>query len=331
MEKAALISDEKRGTQTPVPEPRTSREGAMDGKTMRWIIVNILATVAIVHVNKTIFSDPALRQCQLGFVAFHFAMTWITLHVASRPAVGVFSPARTSVLALLPLTVAMGANVVLQNLALAHSSVVFFQIVRILLTPLTVLMNLFIYGARIPALAVLALVPACFGVGLVSYLEALSKPKPTPDLSSAEPSGMNPTTILGVIFGFFAVAVSALYTVWVSAYHRRLKLSSVQLLLNQLPLGALMLAVSSYFADQYPVWTELTSWHWCMIAVSGMCAVLINVSQFYIITAAGPVSSTVVGHLKTVLVIGLGWLVKHEVVGTGSALGIALAVLGIIG
>lgn len=58
---------------------------------------------------------------------------------------------------------------------------------------------------------------------------------------------------------------------------------------------------------------------------------LINVSQFYIITHAGPVSSTVVGHLKTVLVIGLGWIVKREVVGTESAFGVALAVLGAIG
>lgn len=58
---------------------------------------------------------------------------------------------------------------------------------------------------------------------------------------------------------------------------------------------------------------------------------LINVSQFYIITHAGPVSSTVVGHLKTVLVIGLGWIVKREVIGFESAFGVALAVLGIMG
>ena len=58
---------------------------------------------------------------------------------------------------------------------------------------------------------------------------------------------------------------------------------------------------------------------------------LINVSQFYIITHAGPVSSTVVGHLKTVLIIGIGWIVKCEAVGLESALGIGLAVVGIIG
>lgn len=57
----------------------------------------------------------------------------------------------------------------------------------------------------------------------------------------------------------------------------------------------------------------------------------INVSQFHIITHAGPVSSTVVGHLKTVLVIGLGWTVRREPVGAHSAAGIVLALVGIFG
>lgn len=210
-----------------------------------------------VYVNKTIFSDPAFRQCQLSFVAFHFAITWVTLHLASRPIIGAFAPARTSVLGILPLTIAMGANVVLMNLSLAYSSVVFYQIVRILLTPLTALMNLFIYGSKIPFLAVMALLPACAGVGVVSYLEAVSK----------QDSASNNTSMLGVIFAFTGVAVSALYTVWVSAYYRKLKMTSSQLLLNQMPLGGLILAVSSYYTDKYPVWSEISREQWLMVGI----------------------------------------------------------------
>lgn len=202
-----------------------------------------------------------MRNSQLTFVAFHFCLTWTTLHLASRPAIGVFTPARTSLLTILPLTLAMGANVVLMNLSLAHSSVIFYQIVRILLTPLTALMNLFIYGARIPTLAVLALIPACAGVGVVSYLEAATKESSAPGSSNT-----TSTSALGVVFAFSGVAVSALYTVWVSAYYRKLKMSSVQLLLNQMPLGGLILAISSYFTDKYPVWSEVTIEQWTMIA-----------------------------------------------------------------
>jgi len=190
-------------------------------------------------------------------VAFHFAITWITLAVASRPIIGAFAPAKTGALGILPLTIAMGANVVLMNLSLAHSSVVFYQIVRILLTPLTALMNLFIYGSKIPFLAVMALVPACTGVAVVSYLEAVSK----------QNSGSSHTSTLGVIFAFTGVAVSALYTVWVSAYYRKLKMTSSQLLLNQMPLGGLILAVSSYYTDRYPVWAEITREQWMMVGI----------------------------------------------------------------
>ncbi|KAI1628049.1 hypothetical protein EDD37DRAFT_647708 [Exophiala viscosa] len=303
-----------------VDPSNSSEKGAPDLRTKTCIIINIIATVAIVYVNKSIFSDPNFRECQLLFVAYHFTVTWLTLFLASRQPIGLFTPARTSLLTILPLTVAMGANVVLMNLSLAYSSVIFSQIVRILLAPLTAMMNLVIYGARIPSLAVAALVPASLGVALVSYIEGAAK-------GSATAS----TSMLGVIFAFSGVAVSALYTVWVSAYHRTLKLTTAQLLLNQLPLGITILLGTSFFTDKYPEWTEVSGQQWAMVALSGFCAMLINVSQFYIITNAGPVSSTVVGHLKTILIIGLGWVVKHEAVGHESALGIAFAVLGIFG
>jgi solute carrier family 35 protein E3 len=154
----------------------------------------------------------------------------------------------------------MGANVVLMNLSLAHSSVIFSQIVRVLLAPLTAMMNLFIYSVRIPILAMMALIPACIGVGIVSHLEATAK-------QPAVPTEAKSTSMLGVIFAFSGVAVSALYTVWVSAYYRRLKLSTVQLLLNQMPLGALLLGVSSYFTDSYPDWSEINRHQWLMIAL----------------------------------------------------------------
>ncbi len=38
-----------------------------------------------------------------------------------------------------------------------------------------------------------------------------------------------------------------------------------------------------------------------------MMAALLNISQFFIIAGAGPVSSTVVGHLKTCSIVALGW------------------------
>lgn len=63
---------------------------------------------------------------------------------------------------------------------------------------------------------------------------------------------------------------------------------------------------------------------------SGMFAALINLSQFFIIGQTGPVSSTVVGHLKTCLIVTLGWVTSGRSVGDKSIVGVFVAIGGII-
>lgn len=61
---------------------------------------------------------------------------------------------------------------------------------------------------------------------------------------------------------------------------------------------------------------------------SGVCACLVNLSGFYIIDAAGPVSSTVIGQLKTCVIVGLGWASSAHVVMRQSIMGIMMALIG---
>jgi hypothetical protein len=53
------------------------------------------------------------------------------------------------VLKILPLAISMICNVVLLNLSLAYSSIQFYQIVRVLVTPAVALMNYIIVRATI--------------------------------------------------------------------------------------------------------------------------------------------------------------------------------------
>lgn len=57
-------------------------------------------------------------------------------------------------------------------------------------------------------------------------------------------------------------------------------------------------------------------------------ACLVNLSQFYIIDAAGPVTSTVIGQLKTCIIVGLGWILSDHVVSHQSVAGILMALTG---
>lgn len=58
-------------------------------------------------------------------------------------------------------------------------------------------------------------------------------------------------------------------------------------------------------------------------------ASLVNISQFYIVAQTGPVSSTVVGHIKTCTIVGLGWILSGRAISDRSAFGVIVAVTGI--
>ncbi|KAK3313832.1 solute carrier family 35 member E3 [Apodospora peruviana] len=286
-----------------------------------WMIINTLATVGIVFTNKAIFSDPSLKLAQLTFASFHFFVTYLTLFTISLPRFGFFVPRRASIRDILPLSVAMSLNVILPNLSLAFSTVTFYQVARILLTPTVAAMNYVLYQSKLPKNAIIALVPACLGVGMVSYYDSLP---------AASGSNIKTTSSVGVMFAFLGIFASSLYTVWIASYHRKLQMSSMQLLFNQAPVSAFMLLYIIPFVDTFPVWSEVPVNRWIMILMSGGFASLINISQFYIIAQTGPVSSTVVGHVKTCTIVALGWITSGRGVGDRSVLGVMVAIGGII-
>jgi solute carrier family 35 protein E3 len=193
--------------------------------------------------------------------------------------------------------------------------------------------------ATIPVNAALTLVPVCAGVAIVSYFDT------APKSGSTEKA----TDPIGVIFAFAALFTSAIYTVWIDKYHRVLECTSMQLLLNQAPVSVLVMLFVIPFSDDITVWVSLDSFTWMLVLLvsscqtlvicvklltkrqqSGFLACLINLSQFLIISEAGPVSSTVVGHSKTCLIIAAGWFHSGKSLSDGSLGGIFMALGGII-
>lgn len=149
----------------------------------------------------------------------------------------------------------MSLNVILPNFSLAFSSVTFYQVARILLTPTVAAMNYFIYSATLPRNAIYALIPACAGVGMVSYYDSL----PTAN------ANVQTTSTLGVFFAFTGIFASSLYTVWISSYHKKFQMNSMQLLFNQAPISAFLLLYVIPFVDTFPVWREVPGQRWVMI------------------------------------------------------------------
>jgi len=84
------------------------------------------------------------------------------------------------------------------------------------------------------------------------------------------------------------------------------------------------------FLDTLPRIVDVPASKWVMIMLSGLCACLINLSQFTIISGAGPVFSTVVGHIKTICIVAIGWIMGGKAVNQNSVLGVVVAITGVI-
>jgi solute carrier family 35, member E3 len=162
---------------------------------------------------------------------------------------------------MLPLALAMCFNVILPNFSLAYSSITFYQIARILLTPMVALINFQFYSATIPRKAAYALFPVCIGVGIVSYYDSL----PAADAT------VKTTSPIGVFFALSGVLASSIYTVWIGSFHKKLGMSSMQLLFNQAPISSFLLLYFIPLVDKFPQWNLVPGNRWLMIIMVRAC------------------------------------------------------------
>ncbi|GIJ89458.1 hypothetical protein Asppvi_008400 [Aspergillus pseudoviridinutans] len=298
------------------PDTKGKNKAAPGVRFIVWTAINVASTVAIVFTNKYILSDISFRNCQVAFAAYHFFITGATLWVISRQQCAVFIPKQVSVVQIIPLAAAMCIQVVLQNLSLAYSSVMFHQLARLLLTPVVALLNYMLYSTKIPRTAVSPLILLCSGVGIVSYYDSLA---------SNESAASNSSW--GTVFALAGVCASSIYTVWIGQYHKKFQLNSMQLLLNQAPVSTALLLLTVPFTATPPLGAVPVSM-WILILMSGIFASLVNLSQFFIIDLAGSISGTVVGQLKTCIIVGLGWAFSTNPIYFQSIVGILLALVG---
>ncbi|KAL4873562.1 hypothetical protein BDV12DRAFT_160284 [Aspergillus spectabilis] len=284
---------------------------------MIWTFLNVTSTVGIVFTNKSIMSDISFSNRQVSLACYHFFITGATLWLASTRWFGAFTPKHVGLKQMTPIAAAMAIQVVLQNLSLAHSSVMFHQLARLLLTPAVALLNFVLFRVKIPRAALVPLVLLCSGVGVVTYYDSL----PSADNGST-------TSTRGVLFALTAVCASSIYTVWIGHYHKRFELSSMQLLLNQAPISGCLLLCAIPWAETTPTVSSVPTSMWSMVLLSGLLACMVNLSQFYIVDAAGAVSGAVIGQLKTCIIVGLGWAWSNRVIPRESVVGIVMALIG---
>ena len=147
-------------------------------------------------------------------------------------------------------------------------------------TPCVALLQYLFLGKSISGLTMAALASVCVGVGLTN-------------------TGAAGTTTLGASIAVAAFTVTAFYQVWIGKKIKEFNVSSPQLLLNQAPIAALLLAFLAPFFDTIPDVKTIPGDTLIALFLSGIAAALLvtrlllnqnfhtdlyqNLSQFLII------------------------------------------------
>ncbi|KAF2223769.1 hypothetical protein BDZ85DRAFT_236197 [Elsinoe ampelina] len=312
-----LGHDEEAATKTKQPVPRST--------VAFWILVNICSTVAIVFINKSIFKSPHFHSAQFFFASYHLTLTYVLLTLLSSPsaslaAIRIFERRTCTIQAILPLAASMSLSVVFLNTSLAFCSVPFYQTARVLLTPVVAGINYVFFSKRIPRLAAYMLIPICAGVAFMAYSD-----------SQGKKSKGNSTSLFGAAFALMGVVISSIYTVWISTFHEKLEMNSQQLLHAQSPVGAGFLFILGVIGGKWPDFARFDANLWCAVLLSGFCAILINLSQFKVIGLAGSLAGTIVGQVKTIVIVVIGWSQMTQAVAAGSIVGVTVAIVGVCG
>ena len=186
------------------------------------------------------------------------------------------------------------------------------------MTPGTAILNYIFYSIKISNQSIASILVICAGIAITTYFEALAATTVT-----------KTTSLAGVFFALSGVTVSSVYGIWVGTFAKKFGCSSMQLLLNQAPYSALLLLIGAPFFDTFPdSFADIPSTTWGYIALSGSFAILINVSQFFIIHGTNALTSTIVGHVKSCSIVALGWIVGGAM-NKMSVLGVLVAISGI--
>ncbi|KAF2091328.1 TPT-domain-containing protein [Saccharata proteae CBS 121410] len=273
------------------------------------ILLNTLATVAIVFLSKRIFSDPQMRDAQVLFTMWHFLCTAIVLFISTRAPFRAFKPIRLPLRSMIPICALFTAYVILGNLSLTYNTIGFYQLAKVMTTPAVVLITLVMFRTPISFSKVIAIICICVGVGMTNSDSAQSNP-------------------VGAVIAAAAVTVTGFYQIWIGKKIEDLDVSAQQLLMNQAPISAFLLVFLVPVFDRIPDFRTIpTSIYWTLLA-SGIMASLLNLSQFLIISRTSALTFNVVGNLKTILILSFGWYSEGKIPTHRETAGVLLALGG---
>lgn len=267
----------------------------MDFVTFGWILGSIFFSVSIIMVNKKLLNEYGFH-CPLFLTSYHFLMTFLLLEIMRK--IGLFECATN-----IPkfqrwyLGGFSIAAVIFQNLSMMYNSLGFYQLAKLCSMPFMVLYDYFALNKKTPKEILVSLAFLMIGLALFSCN----------DLSF---------NIFGALVASIAVPVGSMNQIYAKTKQVEYNVNG-QALQHAISFQSfcvcIVCAIVAETHGKNSIFTcKLTPGVLCTAFITGILAVGVNVCAFGLIGKTSPLTFTVTGHVKTMLIFFFGILLFPE-------------------
>ncbi|KPA82941.1 hypothetical protein ABB37_02689 [Leptomonas pyrrhocoris] len=273
-----------------------------------FLALNAVSSIGIVYTNKVIFKTQGFGYGTL-LTVIHFAITTLGLFICQMA--GVFETKRVDIIKIIPLCLSFCGFVALTNMSLVYNTIGFYQLIKVLTTPLLVIIQTLFYGKTFSLKIKLALTITCVGVAIATGSDSQAN-------------------FIGTVVALSALLITCMYQIWVGTKQTELQCNSFQLLYYQAPISCVMLIPISFFSDNLMETFYMPCFDtMCWILFSGVLAFFVNISIFLVIGETSPVTYNVLGHFKLCVILSLGFVAFGDDINFRILSGILLTLTGI--
>jgi len=280
-----------------------------------YMLMNLASSISIVLLNKWVYHHFLFNYGTV-LTFLHFFTTWLGLLVSSW-LFGLFEIKKLPVLEVAPLALLFCGFVVLTNLSLQYNSVGFYQLAKVMTTPVIICIQAIFFQTRYSLNVILSLGLVVCGVILASVSDVQ-------------------LNLTGSLFAASGVLVTSCYQIFVGRKQKSLNVNSMQLLVYQAPVAALMLLfIAPIFDDCLPS-SPTSFWYFdytpssvFVIVATSVIALSVNLSIFLVIGNTSAVSYNVLGHFKLCFILCADFILFAHPLDLRNLAGILIALIGI--
>ncbi|WOL04570.1 hypothetical protein Cni_G13291 [Canna indica] len=293
------------------PATKGDTKAALDAAS--WMF-NIVTSVGIIMVNKALMATH--KFCfATTLTGLHFATTTLMTFVFRW--LGYIQPSHLPISELIKFVFFANLSIVGMNVSLMWNSVGFYQISKLSIIPVLCILEVVFDKVRYSSSTKLSILVVLLGVSICTVTDVSVNSR-------------------GLISAGIAVWSTSLQQYYVHSLQKKYSLGSFNLLGHTAPVQAASLLIVGPFSDYWLTNKRVDAFDYnftvtFFIILSCVIAVGTNLSQFICIGRFTAVSFQVLGHMKTILVLIIGFfLFGREGLNLQVVLGMLLAVLGMI-